>query len=77
MNEPQFTELEQAKLETCAARRQMIAANRTALSLMEQANEEAQAAIMAAAQARAVVEAPTGDTEVVEIRGGGLEPIAA
>lgn len=71
MQQPQFTELEQAKLETCHARRQMIAANRTALTLMEQANDEAQAAIVAAAQARAVVEAPTGDAEVVELRAGG------
>jgi hypothetical protein len=70
---PPLTEVEQARLETCIARRQMIAANQTALALMTKANDDEQAAIIAAAQAR--VPAPTGDAEVVELRPGG--PAAA
>lgn len=74
---PPLTDLERARLETCAARRQMIAANRTALALMETANERDEREIIDAAIARGSVPVapPAGDAEVVELRPGG--PVAA
>lgn len=50
--QPRFTDLERAKLETCAARRQMFQAQRLAIALADQDNDEAEKAIVAAAAER-------------------------
>lgn len=84
---PRFTELEQAKLETCQARRTAFAAQRVAISLAERDNDEAEQAIVMGARARTDAEDAEaaakakaagvqttdgiGNAEVVELRPGG------
>lgn len=54
--QPRFTELEQAKLETCAARRQALQSQRVTISLLERENDEAEQAIILGARARTEAE---------------------
>ena len=81
---PRFTELEQAKLETCAARRAAFAAQRLAISLSERDNDEQEQALIEGARARTNAEdaeaaakaaAPPadgiGNAQVVELHPGG------